>query len=362
MRLARERLTPNSMTGARHTAAAQPHFLRASAWVMSDGRAGHEAQTLGIAEALGLSPQLRRVAPRQIFAFLAPYGPIDPREAPSRPESPIAPPYPDILIAAGRRTLPYLRHVRRASKGAAFTVFVNDPRTGASTADVIVAPRHDALKGANVVSALTPANRITRARLASARERPDPRVAALPAPRAAILVGGNSRHYRFCKKDAVKLAEIARAILAQGASVMATVSRRTPAAVAQALREALCGERGFLWDGRGDNPYVSMLASAETILVTADSVNMLGEAAATGTPIYFYEPSGGHPKIAAYLEGLAAHGAARRWSGALERWSYAPINSTADIAAAIARAYGEFRASRANGQAMGAPCGAAHNE
>ena len=224
------------------------------AWALSDGKAGHEAQTLGIAEALGLSPLLRRIEPRSFFAALAPFGPIDPRDASSRPESPIAPPYPDILIAAGRRTVPYLRRVRRASKGATLTVFVNDPRTGASTADVIVAPHHDALEGENVIRPLTPANRITAALLATARANPDLRIAALPGPRVAFLIGGNSRHFRFTDQDAARLAEIARTLVAEGASVMATMSRRTPPPVAGAMRAALEGSPSFLWDGTADKP------------------------------------------------------------------------------------------------------------
>jgi uncharacterized protein len=333
---------------------------RMSAWVLSDGVAGHEAQTLGIAEALGLSPRVIRLAPRKFYAFLAPYGPIDPRDAPSAPESPIAPPYPNILIAAGRRTVPYLRRVRSASNGT-FTVFVNDPRTGVSTADVIVAPRHDRLSGPNVLSPATPANRITDARLAAARAHPDPRIAALPQPRAAMLIGGDSGRYRFSPEDADKVAEIARVLMATGASIMATASRRTPAHVVEALRSAILEGRGFLWDGSGENPYVSMLANAATIFVTADSVNMLGEAAATGAPVYYYEPSGGHRKMTDYHSALEAIGVARRWNGSVERWTYPPLNSTAEIAAAIARAYEAFRRSETGRSAAGAPCSAAHN-
>jgi mitochondrial fission protein ELM1 len=330
-------------------------------WVLSDGKAGHEAQTLGIAQALGLPPQIRRVEPRKLFAALAPYGPIDPRHAPLRPRSPIAPPYPGIVIGAGRRTVPYLRQVRRASRGETFTVFVNDPKTGPSTADLIVTPRHDAIEGDNVIRPLTPANCITPALLAAARQHPDSRIADLPTPRAALLIGGNSRHYRFTDQDAARLADIASALIARGRSVMATTSRRTPAPVAQALRNAVQGAPAFLWDGVGNNPYLSMLATSETIVVTADSVNMLGEAATTGAPIYFYEPSGGHAKITRYLEALSAYGAARRWSGAPEHWRYEPINSTPETAAAIAQAYREFRAYRPVRKDGQAACSAAYN-
>ena len=159
---------------------ARARVAGASAWALTDGKAGDEAQALGVLERLGLQPELRRVRPRAPFVWLMPWGPIDPREAPGRPGSPIAPPFPDIVFAAGRRTVPYLRRVKRASGGKAFTVFVKDPYTGAGTADVIWIPEHDRLRGENVVVTLTPAHRLRPEVFAAARAEPDPRIAALP--------------------------------------------------------------------------------------------------------------------------------------------------------------------------------------
>ncbi len=311
--------------------------------ILSDGLAGHEAQTLGIAEAMGLVPDFRRVKPRKIFAVLAPFGPIDPRESPRHLGSPIAPPWPDIALAAGRRTLPYLRRLKRESGRRIFTIYVNAPANGRRAADLIVAPIHDGLFGRNVFTPLTPANRLSPAALAQARRSPDPRIAALPSPRAALLIGGNNRHFRFTPADAIALADIVRVFFVQGYSVMATASRRTPRFVAEALGAALQEGAGWIWDGEGENPYLSMLASADTVVVTADSVSMVGEAVATGAPVYAFAPIGGHRKIADYLERLERLGAVRPWNGTIERWRYEPINSTPSIAAAILSAYETFR-------------------
>jgi hypothetical protein len=73
----------------------------ATCWVLTDGKVGDEVQCLGVADALGLSPELRRVRPRPPFDWAMPWGPIDPREAPFRTGSPIAPPFPDLLLASG---------------------------------------------------------------------------------------------------------------------------------------------------------------------------------------------------------------------------------------------------------------------
>ena len=321
----------------------------ASVRILSDGRAGHEAQALGIAAALGLHAEVRRIAPRPFYAFFAPFGPPDPRDV-----SVVAPPWPDIVIAAGRRTIPYLRKLRRLSGRRVFTVYLNRPATGPGTADVIVAPRHDGFFAANVVAPITPANRLTPQLLAHLRRAGDPRLADLPRPRVALLVGGDSRHFRYSRASAAALAELAAGLVAQGAGVMATLSRRTPVRVAVALHAALEGAPAFLWDGSGDgdNPYPAMLAEADHIIVTADSVNMVGEAVATGAPVQVFAPSGGSRKIAAYLEALEKHGAVRPWSGALENWSYPPLNSTPMIADAITTAYARFRRTGGRGMSL----------
>ena len=308
---------------------------RASVRVISDGLAGHDAQTIGIAEALGLTPDIRRVAPRGLYALLAPFGPPDPRDRDA-----FAPPYPDIAIAAGRRTIPALQRLKRASNGATFTVYVNAPATGLATADLIVAPLHDRLSGPNVIAPLTPPNRITPERLAAARAAPDPRVAALPCPRVAMLVGGLDRRLRFDVEAMAETHRIVRALLADGFSVMTTPSRRTPPLWRESLRDALWEEpRGFFWKGDGENPYFSMLANADAILVTADSVNMIGEATATGAPVYAIRPKSPRRKIRDYLAALEGRGAIRDWSGTIEARTCARMNSTPMIAAAVADAF-----------------------
>ncbi len=292
-----------------------------TAWLITDGKIGDEVQCLGIADELGLEPDRRLVRPRPPWSWVTPWGPVDPNEAPRRPRSPIAPPYPDVAIAAGRRTVPYLRQVKRASAGRTFTIFVKDPYTRLGTADVIWIPEHDKLRGRNVIVTLTPAHRLRPAVFARARAEPDPWLLALPHPRVAMILGGNGVNHRFEPLDIDRLAGIAAEIAASEAGVMVTPSRRTPPeavkAIVTALETPLREGRAFVWDGRGTNPYPQILAHAAAIVVTGDSANMVGEAAATGAPVHVYEPSGGHPKVTRYLDRLTEEGATRRWTGKL---------------------------------------------
>jgi hypothetical protein len=319
--------------------------------VLSSGKAGHEANSRGVAEALGAPYAVRLVRPRALFARLAPYGPIDPRDRPSRPGAILAPPFPHIVIACGRVTAPYLRALKRAAGPRMFAVFLQDPRYLRARLDLIWTPQHDALAGANVISTLTSPHPFSPARLAAARAAPDPRIAALPAPRAAIILGGPAGGHRFTAADAGRLADAAAGIAAAGYSVMATPSRRTPPELVAALRARLAGAPGFVWDGQGANPYEQMLAHADAILVTADSVNMIGEATATGAPVHVFELSGGAPgKVRRFIDALERRGAVRRFAGAIERFTYQPIDSSRAIADEIARRFAASAAARPAGE------------
>lgn len=317
-------------------------------WVITDGKIGDEVHCFGIAEALGLVPERRLVVPRAPWSWFAPYGPPGPRDWPGRAGSPIAPPFPDIAIASGRRTVPYLRAVKRHSSGSTFTVFSKDPYRGSKTADVVYVPEHDRLRGDNVIATLTSPHRLTARGFADARRDPDPRLATLPAPRVAMILGGPSGQYTFVRRDAERLAAITRTILEHGHSLMVTPSRRTPAfvteAVTHAAADATRAGRAFVWDEDGENPYLAILALADAILITGDSVNMIGEAAMSGAPIHIVESSGGHPKMTWFIDRMVERGAARRWRGQIEQFSYEPIDATPEIAHAITRHYHAFRA------------------
>ena len=311
--------------------------------VLGSGRIGNEINARGVAQLLVGRVEWLQIQPRPLYGFLSPWGPLDPRERGRLLKAPL----PDIVIACGRKTVPYIRALKKAGGERLFAVFMQDPRHARNEMDLIWVPEHDAYRGANVIASLTSPHPFSAARLAAARAKPDPRVAALPAPRCAVLLGGSSGTQHFTPDDLTSMREATQAIVDQGYSVMATPSRRTPAELTAAVREGLGDGAGFVWDGDGENPYASLLALADAILVTGDSANMVGEAVATGAPVHIFEPSGGHSrKLGASIEELISRGVARRFEGGLEPFEYQPIDCSAMIAGEIAA---RFLKSRAGG-------------
>jgi mitochondrial fission protein ELM1 len=306
------------------------------AWIISDGRAGHLAITLGIAEALGMEAIIVPVEARLPYRLLAPWAPADPGFL----DRTLKRPWPAAALGAGRQTVPVLRALTRRSRSAIFTVICQDPKTSLSSADLIWVPQHDALRGANVISTLTPPHRFGAARLAALRRTVPAEIAQLARPRVTLLLGGPGGGYAWPAPEIARFAQAIRAAAAEGASFLITPSRRTPPALLQAIDAATSGSPRWLWQGGGENPYPAFLAHADAFIVTADSVNMVGEASASGRPIHVFHPQGGRPKFRRYHAALEAHGAARPLTGASsihETWNYQPLDAAQVIAAEIER-------------------------
>jgi hypothetical protein len=60
-------------------------------------------------------------------------------------------------------------------------------------------------------------------------------------------------------------------------------------------------------------------------------------------PVLVFEPHGGHPKLETYLSALKAEGIVHAFRGQLEGRPYKPLNSTFDIASAVAQGVATHR-------------------
>lgn len=328
-----------------HHAAAPLRHARALAgltgWIITDGKVGMDVQARGLADALELNYQMKRVEPAGLWKFTAPWGPADPKALIGHLESPLfSPPWPAVAIATGRASIPYIRALRRKAGTHTYCVVLQDPKTGANTADLIWVPEHDRRRGTNVVTTPTAPHSYSPARLASLRAACPPEIAALPGPRVAVILGGKNGIYRFTDADDDRLQTALSAFGDLGASFMVTPSRRSHQRLIRAVEAATEGRPRLLWNGAGENPYPQFLAQADFLVVTADSVNMTGEACATGKPVYVFEPDGGSAKFRRFHEALRRAGATRLLPDrpvALERWSYTPLDSAGAIASEVER-------------------------
>jgi mitochondrial fission protein ELM1 len=319
------------------------------AWIITTGAAGMDAQTRGVADALGLDYTMMPIAPKGIWKLLAPWGPVAPSERFGKSGATFAPPWPDVAIGLGRSSVPYLRALRARSP-ATFTLLMLDTRAGLAAADLIWVPQHDRLRGPNVITTLTAPHSFTPERIAELRRAMPPAIAALPRPRIAVVLGGKNAVYDFRPADDARLAGALQALGALGASFMITTSRRTHERLSEVTDEATRAFPRILWTGGGANPYADFLAHADAFIVTADSVNMTGEAAATGRPVWVFTPSAGSEKFRRFHSALEAHGATRPLPDhpdAFPDWTYAPLQSADTIAREVERRWRAAKGTRA---------------
>jgi uncharacterized protein len=304
-------------------------------WALHDGKAGMRSQVLGLAEAAGFAFAEKVLSVRPPWAWLPPQLWLAPLAAVASDGCPLRPPWPRLVIGCGRNTAAPALAIRRAAGGRTLAVQVQDPRIGRDAFDLMVVPAHDRLRGPRVVVTAGAVHRVTPARLKEAL-RSFPALAALPRPIIGLLIGGANRAYRPNSAGlAATAAAIAAAVRRCGGSIVATPSRRTGAAGLAALPEHLGSLPGEIWDGTGANPYYAYLAAADAFLVTADSVSMISEAAATGKPVHIIALPGGDRKFARFHAAMQRAGVTRPFAGDIEAWSYAPPDDTARAGAAV---------------------------
>ncbi|MHB1207774.1 MAG: mitochondrial fission ELM1 family protein [Rhodospirillaceae bacterium] len=271
-------------------------------WVLTDDRAGNVAQALGVAEALGRPFTVKGIRYTPLAKLPSALLGASLLGLTGESRAGFVRPWPDLVIAAGRRTAPVGRWIKKQSGGQTRIVQIMDPgRRSAADVDLIAVPRHDgAFPGgdaANVLRITGAPHRMTADRLAAAAENWSPRFNMLSRPFIAVMVGGATHSRPFPAPLAADLGRRAAELAAQvGGSILLTTSRRTGAAAEAALLAAIPEPRYvFLWsrdrENKDDNPYQGYLALADRIVVTGDSVSMCSEACATGKPVHIYAPA-----------------------------------------------------------------------
>jgi len=302
---------------------------RPFAWVVTDGVIGMENQCVGLVERIGMAFVAKRIAVAKPWRWVPPLmipGPLG--KLASRGDR-LEPPWPDLLVASGRKSVAPALAIRKASGGACFCVQIQNPGVATDRFDMVIAPRHDGLSGPNVVATTGSLHGLSRSGLDHDAEAWRGSVAHLPEPRIAVLGGGANRAYRFGIAEAQALG---RALTGLPGSLMVTVSRRTGAEATQALAASLDLSRAVLWDGNGDNPYRGWLGLADAIVVTSDSVNMATEACVSGRPVLVAHLPGGSQKFTAFHDLMVAQGHTRRFEGTLPDWTPLPLDETGRVA------------------------------
>jgi mitochondrial fission protein ELM1 len=307
--------------------------LPAMCWVIHDGAAGNRRQAMALAEFLGLpirewalkpSGLAKLLAPRKFPGSAAGFG--------SEFASALRHEPPTLVIGCGRIAA---LATRQAKASGARSVQILDPRISPVHWDLVIVPEHDGLGGSNVLTMVGSLNPVGAGWLDRARQQ-FPQLGALARPRTAVLLGGQTRATRF-DRDALEglLDRLDSWLHRDGGSALICASRRTPAEWAGPIRDRYGSQGQLVWmdQGDGDNPYPGILAWADRIIVSPDSVNMISEACATAVPVFVAAPERATGRIQKFIQSLLRLGRVRAQGHDCEPFDTVPLDETRRIAA-----------------------------
>ena len=263
-----------------------------SVWLLLDDRPGHVTQVIGLAEALDWSYEaktlhftwLNRLSNQLLGASVLA---LDTRRSAT-----LEPPWPDLVIAMGRRSAPVARWIKLRSGNR--TRLVQLGRKAANVADhfdLAVTCAHFQLPDhTKRLQVLLPPTQVNAARLQEAAARWSGLFGDAARPRVALLVGGSTADHRLTTETALRMAaEVQSFADTLGGSLTCITSRRSVAAVEAALRQGAPRAALHCWrPDQAENPYLGYLAQADVLVVTGESESMLAEAAAAAKPLYVY--------------------------------------------------------------------------
>jgi uncharacterized protein len=280
-------------------------------WVLLGAKAGGNGQMTSLANALGWPYETKQLM----------YNPLN--RCPNlflgasllslhrHKSSPLTAPWPDLVIAASRRSVPVARWIKKQSGGRTRLVHLLHAQAPLNLFDLIITtPQYCLPSRPNVLHNTAALNRIAPERLAAAASQWQARLAELPRPYTALLVGGDSSTHQLDPVTAAKLGrQVSAQVRASGGSLLASTSPRTSAPAAEALFSTIdCPAYCYRWRPNDpENPYLAYLALADGFIVTVDSASQVVEACLMDKPVYIFEwPT--RP-----LSRFRLHGALRRW-------------------------------------------------
>jgi mitochondrial fission protein ELM1 len=253
-------------------------------WALLGARRGDNNQVLALAEALGIPFEIKYLSYARIGGY--DFGRIRPGQLGAtlvsldgRSKAQIKPPWPDLVIGVGRRSVPVARYIRKKSGGRAKLVRIGNPRMDPREFDlVITTPQYDVPPCENVLTLPIAMSRFHgRAEIGPAEKS---WLEALPRPHLLLAIGGTTKDVELQPTQvAAAMNKLAERANARGGTLLIEPSPRTD-------RELLgsIGQSGVLVPDDGPS-FAALLDDADEIFVTADSVSMLSEAIATGKPV-----------------------------------------------------------------------------
>jgi mitochondrial fission protein ELM1 len=258
-------------------------------WVLQGLKAGDNAQARELARRLGHAAVVKPLRYNWLHHLPNILAGASIAHVRSEQKRELRPPWPKLVICAGKRAVPVALWIKKQSRGYAKIVHLGRPRVPLDWIDlVITTPQYGLPLAGNVIERpvpfVTPATP-SETELAGWRRQ----FCHLPRPWTGVLVGGSVFPIYLDDKAIARLATRIRTAQEERGAVLVSTSPRTGVSAARKLTQLIPPPAYLHVFGEGDNPHHAILALADRFIVTSDSVSMLAEAAGTGKPIEIFE-------------------------------------------------------------------------
>ncbi|WP_341763981.1 mitochondrial fission ELM1 family protein [Candidatus Tisiphia endosymbiont of Beris chalybata] len=310
-------------------------------WILADSRIGNINQAIGLAEHIGWNYELKPIEynfwvklPNCLLAVT----PIHIKS--SSFDSNDASKFPNVIISAGRRTASLASYLRRKSGNKIKIIQIMHPNLPLQQFELVILPYHDKINNNELnILRITGALNNVQAKIATAGKALHQKYPQL-GKFIAVIIGGNSKNYNFTIENAREFAStLSNIVQDQHHTLFISFSRRTPGGVKQIITNNI-PHTAIIYDptqAEGPpNPYLGMLAEADYIVATADSISMCSEAASTGKPLYILCPKNfkSHKHLS-FVQQLVKLGIAKMLNNSTSKlvpYTYTPLNEVARIA------------------------------
>ena len=318
-------------------------------WLLLDDRAGNCSQVLGIGKALKLKYTTKKFRYNKLSRFPNIILQNTIKHINENDRQQFVAPWPKIVIGCGRKSAPIGLWIKKQSNNYSKYIQIMWPSYPHKDIDMIFTPLHDKLKNKNNLKRIeTSPNTIDNKLLIESLIKWKNKFKPLKKPRVAIIIGGNTKKYKFDPIHIKLLFKKINTIFNNKGSIMITTSRRTSIECINEIKKEIkkLKVKSFFWDTNHNtpNPYFGYLAYSDLAIVTGDSVSICSEVCSTGKPLIIYAPKNITLKkhdffhkmliekgMAKYLENFNIND--------LKNFNYKPINESYNIASIIKNKY-----------------------
>ena len=263
--------------------------IDATVWVLLGARAGDNAQALELARRVGgqvveKTLQFNRIAGIPSWVTGAGFATLE-----NESRQILKAPWPDLVIATGRKTARISLAIKTVSRGQTKVVQIGRPRLPLTSFDlVLTTAQYNLPPGPNTLELPMPfaaAKSVDAASLKLFQET----WKHLPKPWIVGVIGAAKFPVRF---GGAELLHFSRCLnqLAQssGGGVILLDSPRSTQGALQSLAAQVTSPKWVWQRGVGQNPYQAALALGDQFAVTSDSVSMVSEMVGTGKSTHVF--------------------------------------------------------------------------